>query len=304
MFLRHEIRFGALTFVADDSAWLQEAPLDVEALPIRGAPHFRASSCGVLLRQSTTSVSFALPAVRHRKRSGRSRLQHWVSHAAACQASSPQVAAIEPAESLHDAFDSASDQFAVPFECESCDTAAEVFMAGSHQSPPGFGCGGREAGEPSNAQQRRDEDILNERTRQRLPVSSRHQRQLFLSGSQNNGQVVRTPVLNVAAASRIADSIQPSGSEAGKGLGQIRALLQAAQHQNSAVSRSHNRLHIDSPRADTVQSAHNPGSPLRRRGGGYCEDQCRDQGQDQFAPRYHCDDRHSFAQLYICAPAL
>ena len=28
-----EIRLGALTFVADDSAWLQEAPLDVDALP-------------------------------------------------------------------------------------------------------------------------------------------------------------------------------------------------------------------------------------------------------------------------------
>ena len=32
-----EIRLGALTFIADDSAWLQEAPLDVDALPVRGA---------------------------------------------------------------------------------------------------------------------------------------------------------------------------------------------------------------------------------------------------------------------------
>ena len=30
-----EIRLGALTFIADDSAWLQEAPLDIEALPVR-----------------------------------------------------------------------------------------------------------------------------------------------------------------------------------------------------------------------------------------------------------------------------
>ena len=45
-----EFRLGALTFIADDSAWLQEAPLDVEALPIRGSSHFRASACGVLLR--------------------------------------------------------------------------------------------------------------------------------------------------------------------------------------------------------------------------------------------------------------
>ena len=45
-----EIRLGALTFIADDSAWLQEAPLDVDALPIRGATHFRACVHGVLLR--------------------------------------------------------------------------------------------------------------------------------------------------------------------------------------------------------------------------------------------------------------
>ena len=45
-----EIRLGALVFVADDSAWLQEAPLDIDALPVRGATHFRACVRGVLLR--------------------------------------------------------------------------------------------------------------------------------------------------------------------------------------------------------------------------------------------------------------
>ena len=44
-----EFRLGVLTFIADDSAWLQEAPLNVEALLIRGASHFHASACGVLL---------------------------------------------------------------------------------------------------------------------------------------------------------------------------------------------------------------------------------------------------------------
>ena len=48
-----EIRLGALTFVNDDSAWLQEAPLDVDALPVRGATHFRTCR-GVLLRQPST----------------------------------------------------------------------------------------------------------------------------------------------------------------------------------------------------------------------------------------------------------
>ena len=74
-----EIRLGALVFVADDSAWLQEAPLDVEALPVRGATHFRTCIRGVLLRQPSTQYQsaptvFSLPAVRRRKRSGRSRL--------------------------------------------------------------------------------------------------------------------------------------------------------------------------------------------------------------------------------------
>ena len=45
-----EIRLGALVFVADDSAWLQEAPLDVDALPARGASHFRVCIRGILLR--------------------------------------------------------------------------------------------------------------------------------------------------------------------------------------------------------------------------------------------------------------
>ena len=105
-----EIRLGALTFVADDSTWLQEAPLDVDALPVRGATHFRACVRGVLLRQPSTQyrpvfVSSSLPASRWRKRSGRSRLQRWVRHAVARQSTTAQVAAIEPDESLYDLFD-------------------------------------------------------------------------------------------------------------------------------------------------------------------------------------------------------
>ena len=49
-----KIRLGALMFVADDSAWLQEAPLDADALPALGEVHFRACVCGVLLRQPST----------------------------------------------------------------------------------------------------------------------------------------------------------------------------------------------------------------------------------------------------------
>ncbi|SPT16198.1 unnamed protein product [Triticum aestivum] len=69
-----EISLGALVFFADDSAWLQEAPLDVEALPVCGATHFCACVRGVLLRQPSTHyrpapTTSSLAAARRRKRS-------------------------------------------------------------------------------------------------------------------------------------------------------------------------------------------------------------------------------------------
>ena len=78
---------------------------------------------------------------------------------------------------------------------------------------------------------------LDECMRQRVPESSR--RQLFPPP-----QVYRTPIQNLAAAARIAESIQPSQSEAGRGLLQIRALLRAVGDQNSAVSQSRNRSQL------------------------------------------------------------
>ena len=56
-----EIRLGMLVFIADDSAWLQEAPLDIETLPVHGAMHFRACVRGVLLREPSTQYR-SLPA--------------------------------------------------------------------------------------------------------------------------------------------------------------------------------------------------------------------------------------------------
>ena len=105
-----EIRLGALVFIADDSAWIQEAPLDVEAPPVRGATHFHACVRGVLLRQPSTQyrsapVASPLPAARRSKRSSRSRLQKWVKHVVARQSATPQVAAIESDETLYGLFD-------------------------------------------------------------------------------------------------------------------------------------------------------------------------------------------------------
>ena len=139
----HEIRLGALVFIADDSAWLEEAPLGVEALPVRGAMHFRACVRGVLLRQPSTQywsapVPTSLPAARRGKCFGRSRLQRWVRHAVARQSATPQVAAIEPDETLYGLFDLSTGSVETASECNSSDPAAEVLMVNGPRSPPGF----------------------------------------------------------------------------------------------------------------------------------------------------------------------
>ena len=105
-----EIRLGALVFVADNSAWLQEAPLDVDVLPSRGATHFRACVRGILLRQpsaqyQSTPSAFPLAAARRRQRSGRSGIHWWVRHAVARQSATSQITAIEPDETLYGLFD-------------------------------------------------------------------------------------------------------------------------------------------------------------------------------------------------------
>ena len=151
-----EIRLGVLTFIADDSAWLQEAPLDIDSLPVRGATHFRACVCGVLLRQPSTPyrstpVSSSLPVPRQRKRSGRSRLQRWVRHAVARQTATTQVAAIEPDESLYGLFDLSTGFVETASECDSSDPTAEVLMVDGPRSPPGFphADGGDGGGDPA-----------------------------------------------------------------------------------------------------------------------------------------------------------
>ncbi|KAI4992049.1 hypothetical protein ZWY2020_041912 [Hordeum vulgare] len=91
----HEILFGALSFIIDDSAWLRDAPLDVKALPSRGATHFRAGARGVLLLQQSAPVSIFAPVTRCNKRSCRPRLQRWVRHTQARQNASSPVAVLE-----------------------------------------------------------------------------------------------------------------------------------------------------------------------------------------------------------------
>ena len=336
-----EICLGALTFIADDSAWLQEASLDVDTLPVCGATHFHACVCGVLLRQPSTQyrpvfVSSSHPASRRHKRSGRSRLQRWVRHAVARQSTTPQITEIEPDETLYGLFDLSTGSIETASECDSSDPAAEALMVNGPRSPPGFTRedGGDGGGDPSHAHEeylpeplnllqreelrRRNMDALhtpivgetpearalenarlanlaehtrlenlqralNEHARQRVPETSR--RQLFPSPTQ----VYRTPIQNLAAAARIAESLQPSQSEAGRGLMQIRDLLRAAGDQNSAVSQSRNRIHSRSVAANIVQSAHSPRSPPRREGRGDRHDQYKN--REQYDHRIDRDDR-------------
>ncbi|KAI5019349.1 hypothetical protein ZWY2020_044237 [Hordeum vulgare] len=91
----HEILFGALSFIVDDSAWLRDAPLDVEALPSHGATHFCAGARSILLLQQSAPVSTCAIIARRNKRSRRPRLQRWVQHAQARQNASSQVAVLE-----------------------------------------------------------------------------------------------------------------------------------------------------------------------------------------------------------------
>src|SRR4051812_5584577 len=84
------------------------------------------------------SVPSSPPVSYRRKRSGRSRLQRWVKHALARQSATPQVAAIEPDESLYGLFDLSTGSVETASECDSCDPAVEVLMVDRPRSPPGF----------------------------------------------------------------------------------------------------------------------------------------------------------------------
>jgi len=196
-----EFRLGALTFVADDFAWLQEAPLNVEALPARGSSHFRAISCGVLLRQPSSPYQSVIASSSHstgcrRKRSGCSRLQRWVRHAVAHQAFTPQVAAIEPDVFPCGSVDLLTDFAETLSESGSCDPAAEVLMVNSHHGPPGFhrnGDGGRSAG-----------TSIDHEEYQPQPLTSQHREELH----RRNVEALQTPIIGETAEARALEAVR------------------------------------------------------------------------------------------------
>ncbi|KAI5013213.1 hypothetical protein ZWY2020_028167 [Hordeum vulgare] len=228
----HEILFGALSFIVDDSAWLRDAPLDVEALPSRGATHFHAGTRGILLLQQSAPVSTYTAVARRNKRSRHPWLQRWVQHAQARQNASSQVAVLESVVVAPPSQRSDSVPTEFPSKYLGRGPAAEVHMANSHESPSQTGRNEHEVGETSGPR------------RQPRCSASRYTR-------RSNVEVFRTPVLNLAAAAKIAASLQPTDSEAGRGIEKICALLHTAQQQNSALSQSHNRIHNSSVHTNT-----------------------------------------------------
>ncbi|KAI4975375.1 hypothetical protein ZWY2020_048982 [Hordeum vulgare] len=205
----------------------------------------RLAAPGILLLQQSAPVSTFAPVTRRNKRSRRPRLQRWVQHAQARQSASSQVAVLESVVvAPPSAFRFSIRRVSFRIGSRACGK----YMANSHESPRQTGRNEHEVGETSGAR------------RQPRRSASRRTR-------QTNVEVFRTPVLNLAAAAKIADSLQPTDSEAGRGIEQIRALLHTAQQQNSAVSKSQNRIHNSYVRAKTHRSVHSPGSHQRHRGG-------------------------------------
>src|SRR3954471_18974396 len=70
--------FGSLAFMADDSAWLTDSPLQAQLLPSRGSVHFRADESGALRLQLPvhSQIKAMLPSRHKKKRSGRPRASY------------------------------------------------------------------------------------------------------------------------------------------------------------------------------------------------------------------------------------
>src|ERR1041385_4162554 len=94
--------FGSLAFIADNSAWLADSPLQAQLLPSRGSVHFRAGESGALCLQLSAHRQAPTPlSVRHKnKRSGRPRV-HYRGKSVKIQ----KVAVIDSVESAQKALD-------------------------------------------------------------------------------------------------------------------------------------------------------------------------------------------------------
>src|SRR3954470_23279792 len=147
--------FGSLAFMADDSAWLGDWPLQEQLLPSRGSVHFRADESGALRLQLPvhSQIKALLPSCRKKKRSGRPsapyRSKPFLTQQVAVidsvesaqQAINELIAKEGPTVSLLHIFNSGDDEDLLMFEPElqaeqegssgSPVTMAEVCMAGT-----------------------------------------------------------------------------------------------------------------------------------------------------------------------------
>ena len=86
---------------------------------------------------------------------------------------------------------------------------------------------------------------------------SRTSRQLRGGGERGPFRALNTPMENLLAATRIANSLQPSGSAA-EGIEHLAFLLQKEVEQNAEVSQSLQRVHSQPPLTGTSQSVYTP----------------------------------------------
>src|ERR1041385_7526343 len=102
LIVREVFCFGSLAFIADDSAWLADSPLQAQLLPSRGSVHFRADESGALRlllsahRQAPAPLSFC----HKKKSSGRP-----CAHHRGKQDKMHQVEVIDSVESAQKALD-------------------------------------------------------------------------------------------------------------------------------------------------------------------------------------------------------
>ena len=117
-------------------------------------------------------------------------------HAAARQSATPQVAAIEPDETLYGLFDLSTGSVETTSECDSSDPAAEVLMVDTLCSPPGFrrsdsGDGG---GDPSRVHEEYHPEALTSQQREEL-----HRR---------NMEALQTPIIGGTAEARALEAVR------------------------------------------------------------------------------------------------
>src|SRR3954462_14649077 len=99
------------------------------------------------------------------------------------------------------------------------------------------------------------EDTLERQAREVARLrQSRTSRQLR-DGEGRPFEALDTPMENLIAANRIANTLQPSGSAA-EGIKHLAFLLQKAVDQNTEVSQSMQRVHSQPPRTGNSQSVH------------------------------------------------